>query len=165
MARRTTRTILGATLVFIAVLGGFAWHYLAQRRSLPFPLIGEPVIGRRIDSMASNVPQPPDDAPKMYEWPVIGDAVMVAPDVAAELREILSSPSTYTFQDSDCFEPGMAVSFGDGTNRVDVLICLLCNKAIFYRGERRVGRHISEQGNKRLRSIYQRIFGAPASQF
>ncbi len=168
MARRTTRKTLAAAAVLCiiaTVLSGVAWHYLAQRRSLPFALTGEPVVGRRISShFASTLTPPPDDAPRLRDWPVIGEPAAVAPDVAAELREILGSPSTYTFFDSDCFEPGMAVSFGEGAYRVDVLICLLCDRAVFYRGDRQVGRHISDQGKMRLTAIYQRLFGTPVPQ-
>jgi len=74
MARRAVRKLLVAAAVVCivpGVLGGFAWQYLAQRRSLPFALTGEPVVGRRIYSMASNMTPPSDDAPRLREWPVV----------------------------------------------------------------------------------------------
>jgi len=150
-----------AFFIAVALLSDFAWQHFARRLTLPFALIGEPVIGRRIYSPAGDDPQPPANAPRLHDWPVIGDPVAAVPELAADLRDILSSPSTYTIQDSQCFEPGMAVSFGDGANRVDVLICLLCNRAVFYSGDDQVGRCISEEGNKRLTSIYRRLFNIP----
>ena len=58
----------------------------------------------------------------------------------------------------------MAVSFGEGPGHVDVVICLLCNRMVFYRGDEEIGRLISDQGKKRLSSIYQRIFKTPSPQ-
>ena len=140
-------------------VAGWGWHRLSQRRSLPFPLSDEPVVGRRLYSLGSSSgPPPPDSAPRLHDWPVMGDSVPVPPDIAAALREVLSSPSTYTIYDSQCFEPGLAVSFGAGSNRVDVLICLLCNRAMFYRGDMQVGRCLSDEGKRRLSSIYDRLF-------
>jgi hypothetical protein len=55
----------------------------------------------------------------------------------------------------------MAISFGDGANRVDVLICLLCDRAQFYTGDKVQGRCLSDEGHKRLSIMYQRIFGEP----
>jgi hypothetical protein len=151
-------------VVILAIAGGLAWQHFSQRRTLPFALIGEPVVGRRIYSMGSSATMPRKDAPLLHDYPVIGDPVSVSPDLAAELHGVLSSPSTYTFSDNQCFEPGMAVSFGDGAHRVDVLICLLCNRAVFFSGDNRVGRCISDEGNKRLSSIYTRLFGLPPEQ-
>jgi hypothetical protein len=166
-----TKREIRVTLVAAAVVGTLAialsawgWHHLRQRLTLPFPIDAEPVVARRVYSGADDSIAPPENAPRLHDWPVIGDPVPVPPDVAAELRDILSSSSTYLIQQSDCFEPGMAVSFGQGPNRVDVIICLLCNRAVFYRGDQSVVRKISDLGNKRLMGIYERVFKKPVPQ-
>ena len=56
----------------------------------------------------------------------------------------------------------MAVSFGEGADHIDVVICLLCDRAVFYSGNKQLGRCISDQGNKRLSSVYRRLFGKSA---
>jgi hypothetical protein len=166
MARHVVRKIFAVTTVFlviVAILSVFVWHHFSPRRSLPFALSGEPVIGRRIYSPFSGAASPPANAPRLHDFPIIGEPIPFTPALAAELREILNSPSTYTIYDSECFEPGMAASFGDGANRIDVLICLLCNRAVFYSGNSHVGRCISDEGHKRLSSIYERLFGDTAA--
>lgn len=167
MTRRKVRIVLAASAAIViaaSIVGAVIWRELAERRRLPFPLIGEPVVGRLIYSPAGDLPEPPLTAPRLHDWRVVGALVAVAPDVAAELRDILGTPSSYTINNSQCFEPGMAVSFGDGPHRVDVLICLLCNRAVFYSGDSQVGRCISDEGNKRLSAIYLRIFGSSAAR-
>jgi len=152
---------LAILCVLTFALGVWGWRYFGQRRSLPFPLGGEPVVARHLYSMASGEIPPPADAPQFHGWRVFADPIAVPPDVAAELRNILSTPSSFTFSDSQCFEPGMAFSFGQGADHVDVLICLLCNRAVFFRGDAQVGRCISEEGNKRLTAVYQTLFHKP----
>src|SRR5579864_5943525 len=96
------RIIWGAVIaicICTAVLG-WGWHRLDQRRSLPFPLNDEPVVGRRLFALGSGTQPPPDTAPRLHDWPVIGAPVPVPPDIAATLRDILASPSTYTIYDS-----------------------------------------------------------------
>jgi hypothetical protein len=95
---------------------------------------------------------------------VIGDPVIVPPDIAGQIRQILNSRSTYDVVQSDCFEPGLAISFGDGDSRVDVVICLLCNRAVFYARGSEVSRKISDEGNKRLTVIYRRLFASVSSR-
>jgi hypothetical protein len=139
-------------------MAGWGWYYLNQhRRNLPFPLSAEPVVGHRIDG-ESQWNDLPKGATSLRHFKVIGDPVAVPPDIAAEVRNILASTSTYTFNDSQCFVPGMALTFGDGPNHVDVLICLLCKRIVFYRGDAQVGHSLSDEGNDRLTSIYKRLF-------
>jgi hypothetical protein len=164
MTRRTVFRIATASAAIIAVAATLA-GVVRHRKSLPFPLIGEPVVGRHVYSFGSSDAPPPESSPRLREWQVIGQPVAVPPDVAAEIRQILSSPSTYLASQSDCFLPGMAISFGDGDSRVDVVICLLCNRAVFYRGDSQIPRRISDEGNRRLTSVYQRLFGSPPPSF
>ena len=152
--------LLAASVILIA----FVWHRLSLRRTLPFPLTSEPVVARRIYSFGGYDIEPPASAPRLDGYPVIGDPVIVPPDAAAQVRQILSSPSTFDFRDSSCFEPGMAISFGEDQDRVDVIICLLCDRMVFYRGNSQVGRTISGEGHNRLTSIYQRLFPSPPPQ-
>lgn len=163
MTRPKALSVLIVFAACIAATAIWGWHHLSQRRTLPFPISAKPAIARRIYSTPSGTP-PPDNAPRLHDWKVVGDPLPIPPDLASELRTVLSSPSTYSFQDSHCFEPGMAVSFGEGPTRVDVLICLLCNRTVFHSGNAEVGRSLSDEGNKRLSSIYQRLFPAVPTQ-
>ena len=137
---------------------------IRSRLVAPFPLTGDPVVVRHIYSMGGDDPFPPENSPRLRDWPVIGEPVRVTPEVAAEIRQILNSRSTYDVGQPACFEPGMAISFGDGGGRVDVVICLLCHRAVFYRGDSQVARKISDEGNKRLTSIYRRLFNSRPPQ-
>jgi hypothetical protein len=131
------------------------WRQDKEAHRLPFLLDRDPVIGNMVHSVASTTQPSPR---RLRDFTLDGDEVLVAPDVSAEMRQILAASSTYQFSISDCFEPGMALSFGSGPDRVDVVICLLCNRVVFYQGDQKVVRHLSDQGNLRLAQIYKKLF-------
>jgi hypothetical protein len=156
---------LGVVLLVILLLAtgaiGWGWYQVDQWCSPPFPISGDPVLGWRVYSMGSDDHQPPADAPQLDDWPVTGGPVVVRADLAKELREVLQSHSTYMIAPGDCFEPGMAVTFGKGPDRVDVVICLLCDRAVFYHGGSSEARRLTVEGKQRLKSIYDRLFKPP----
>jgi hypothetical protein len=151
--------ILLGILVAIAIVTGIAalWRLDREAHRLPFLIDSNPVIGNRVHSVVSTTKP---SLRRLRDFELDGDEVVVAPNVAAEVRQILAAPSTYNYSISDCFEPGMALSFGDGPDRVDVVICLLCNRVVFYQRDQQVVRHLSDQGNLRLAQIYKKVFGS-----
>jgi hypothetical protein len=143
-------------------LGVGLWWWVDQRCSPPYALDGGLVVGRRVYSMGvDDADEPPATAPQLDGWPVLETLPMSA-DLAREVREVLYSHSTYMAVDSTCFEPGMAVSFGTGADQVDVVICVRCDRAVFYRAGQSEGRRLTIEGGKRLVSIYERLFKRPA---
>jgi hypothetical protein len=163
MKRRRLWTSLAVVFLLAVALGAWGWYRVDRWCSPPFPIDADPVVGRQVYSIASDLPEPPKDAPQLDGFPIIGKPVAIPADLARELREVLKSRSTYMYVDSMCFEPGMAVSFGSGADRVDVVICLLCDRAVFYRGGVSSGRRLTDEGKQRLKSIYDRMF-PPTSQ-
>lgn len=159
MNRRHRFTLAGFSLVILGLVG-FAWYEIDLHCSPPYSIDKDPAIARRVWApLDSDFPEPPKDAPQLDGWPVTGDPVPLSRDMARELREILNSHSTYVTPDlSDCFEPGMAVSFGDGPERVDVVICLTCEQVEFFCNGARGWRRLSPAGAQRLKAIYQRMF-------
>jgi hypothetical protein len=161
--RRQILLLLGI-LVSIAIFTGIAavWRQDREARHLPFLIDSDPVIGNKVHSVTSTTKP---SGRRLQDFELDGDEVIVAPDVSREVRQILAAPSTYRYSISDCFEPGMALSFGNGPNRVDVVICLLCNRVIFYQADQQVVRHLSDQGNRRLAEIYKKLFGTEPPPF
>jgi hypothetical protein len=160
---RRVLIVLGVLVAATVSIGLMAiWQQNAEAHRLPFLLNAEPVIANKVHSIVSTTKP---SARLLRDFQLEGNEVTVTPEVSAEVRQILADTSTYHFSISKCFEPGLALSFGDGPDRVDVLICLLCNRVVFYRGDEEVARHLSDQGNLRLARIYKKLFGIDPPPF
>ena len=154
--RRTKATfILAAFLLLAAWLGTYAWDATGRRWSLPFALDADPVLATPIDGMAWNATDP-----QIRGWMKGGQPVTVPADIASDLRKVLADSSTYKLVDTQCFVPHIAFSFGQGPGRVDVVVCLFCDRVYFYRGDQSVGHSLTHEGHNRLMAIYRRIFHA-----
>jgi hypothetical protein len=128
----------------------------------PFPIDGSPVAANLLCDIGEHDPSLPD-VPFHQEFRLKGKPVPVPDDVARELRDVLNSRSTYKSNWSQCFVPGLTISFGSGTKHVDALICLWCDRIQFYDSANHMeARLISKEGNKKLSAIYERIFKKPA---
>ncbi len=164
------RAIAAAVLVFMT-LGSLgliiAFSYLRYQdeleegRKLPFPLNAEPVVGFRLYSVPGVGTSPKENAPELHGWKMVGDGIPISNELASAARTILSSPSTYTGHDQRCFEPGMAITFGQGANQIDVLICLFCDRVVFYKGDEQVGHVLTKEGHEKLKTIYEQVFREP----
>jgi hypothetical protein len=148
---------IGAAVVFAALLGFIAaYRAESEAHRIPFALDGHPVIANIVHSIDSTTRA---SSRTLRQFDLDGDEISIAPDAAALARQILADSSSYQYSISECFEPGMSLSFGAGRDQVDVIICLLCDRVVFYQGNQQIPRHLSEQGHERLVQLYQKIFG------
>jgi hypothetical protein len=149
---------LAALLGASVILGRWPYLFFPESYRLPFSLDANPVIAHRLAGISMRASPP--GTPPLHGFNLDGDPVAVPADAAADLRKILGSHSTYKFNVGHCFVPGMAVSFGDGPDHIDVLICLFCDSVQFYKGDSMVDRKLSPKGKRQLWEMYKRIFGA-----
>jgi hypothetical protein len=57
-----------------------------------------------------------------------------------------------------CFIPGVGFTVGGGAERIEILVCLQCYWAYFFRGETRMAEALSEAGHRQLAEIYGELF-------
>jgi hypothetical protein len=148
---------VAALLIAIVILDNWPYLVFPESYSLPFSLDANPVIAHRLAQVGMRASPP--DTPPLHDFNLEGDPVPVPPDVAAQLRKILGSHATYKFNVGQCFVPGMAITFGEGADHIDVLICLYCDSVQYYQGDHMVHRSLSHEGKQRLWEMYRRIFG------
>jgi hypothetical protein len=79
--------------------------------------------------------------------------------VVVAARDLLTSIKTYgdRAMGARCYFPGFAFSFGAGTAKVDVLVCLECRWVVFHFGGQSVSVAPTDDGLARLREIYQTL--------
>ncbi len=160
---RRVLIVLGVLIATAISIGSITiWQQNAEAHRLPFLLNAEPVVANKVHSIVSTTKP---SARLLRDFQLEGNEIIVPPEVSTEVRQILADPSTYHFSISKCFEPGLALSFGDGPDRVDVLICLLCNRVVFCRGAGAVARHLSNQGNLQLARTYKKLFAIDLPPF
>jgi hypothetical protein len=95
----------------------------------------------------------------LHGWKIDKTVEPLPDDVRLSLLSVLQSRWSYSLEDIRCFEPGMAFSFGQGRQRVEVLICLHCRKAYFAKGDQVAHTNLNESATRKLREIYGRLFG------
>jgi hypothetical protein len=57
-----------------------------------------------------------------------------------------------------CFNPGLGFAIGANPEMVEVLVCLECRYAYFFRGEERLVRTLSDEGYRLLGEFYREVF-------
>jgi hypothetical protein len=86
---------------------------------------------------------------------------LASPAQASEFREIFADPETYGNECMRCFTPRFAISAGDGTKRIDALICIECYFVLFIRGESSESQameKLSYSGRQRLIQLHLELF-------
>ena len=57
-----------------------------------------------------------------------------------------------------CFIPGVGFTIGSGAETVEILVCLECYWAYFFRDETKMVEALSEVGHRRLAEFYVELF-------
>lgn len=137
------------------------WHGLSN--AAPFPLGARPVVAYQLGSVIFQKGDVPSVEANFHDYRIETTRTDVPDDVLRELVQSLESRSTYTDNAYKCFDPGMGFTFGNGPERVEVLICLACRRADFCRGNKWVNTCLSGKGIARLDAVYRRLF-TPTTQ-
>jgi hypothetical protein len=77
---------------------------------------------------------------------------------SARLRAILTATASFGGMGMRCFIPGIGFTVGSGMDAVEILVCLQCYWAYFFRGETRMVEALSETGHRQLAEIYVELF-------
>jgi hypothetical protein len=77
---------------------------------------------------------------------------------STRLRAILAGKASFGGEGMRCFTPGVGFTIGSGAEAVEVLVCLRCYWAYFFRGEKRMMEALSKAGHRQLAEIYVELF-------
>jgi hypothetical protein len=128
MTRRKCNVIVA--VVFVVGAAATAWYLWWPGRS-PFVLPDGPVVAFALDGNYEHQNEP---LPLMRRWPVLERRQL--DDATAKLVRDAVSDDANLHGDTGvkCFDPGLGFRFGRAGDEVEVLICLHCKNAYFYRG-------------------------------
>ena len=76
----------------------------------------------------------------------------------ARLRDIFTAPASFGEDGMRCFVPGVGFTVGNGTEAIEILVCLQCYWAYFFRGKSLMIEALSEAGHDQLAEIYVELF-------
>ena len=74
------------------------------------------------------------------------------------LESLLTTKSIFGGEGMRCFNPGLGITIANAIESFDVLLCLRCNWAYFFRGETRMTEELSDSGVQGLTEIYDELF-------
>ena len=156
MKRRRKYLILTfLCLVLLAVYGLFDGLPIY---SAPYSLTGEPIVAMRIVGNEMDSRTFVGDPNMFYGYSIVQRRKIDDQPLQQQIVESLGSRFTYGGLGAMCFEPGIAIRFGESRNAVDVLICLDCGYAYFYQHGSEERLTLSATGKSRLKSLYGRLF-------
>lgn len=75
-----------------------------------------------------------------------------------QLRAILTGERSFGGEPMRCFFPGLGFRVGDEVGALEILVCLQCYWAYFFRNETRMVEVLSEAGHRQLSEIYVKLF-------
>lgn len=76
----------------------------------------------------------------------------------ARLRGALTAKASFGGEGMRCFMPGVGFTVGSGGEAIEILVCLRCYWAYFFRGESRMVEALSEAGHRQFAEIYVELF-------
>ena len=98
------------------------------------------------------------DPATMHGWKVLQRQPIDSTELRDEVLAALNSRFSYGSYGDACFNPGLAIRYGDGPGQVDAIICLDCHHIYFYQGSGVERRVLSRRGTQRLLKLYPRLF-------
>jgi len=83
----------------------------------------------------------------------------------ARVRSVFTEVASFGGEGARCFIPGLGFTIGEGAEKVEILVCLKCYWAYFFRGDTQTVEALSDLGYRQLYEIYVDLFpaGDPAA--
>ncbi|MHA3771068.1 hypothetical protein ACXR0O_05960 [Verrucomicrobiota bacterium sgz303538] len=100
----------------------------------------------------------PHSGPGVFRSSLILGAHPLSLEQSDRLRAVFSAPDTYDQLSMGGFVPRFGIRFGDGTDIVDILVCLSCSWVNFFRGSIPAAGSLSDVGLERLSEIWDEVF-------
>jgi hypothetical protein len=153
---KKTAVILIAAIFLAVFVGIFFGNHTFE--TAPYWLSASPMIAYRITGNETDIRYFRDDPKTIHGYAIIQQQVISDSQLQQDVKDILNSRLIYGTDNDRCFEPGIAIHFGNGDNQVDALICLTCRHIYFFRGDQVTYRNMNSTGVARIKNIYPRLF-------
>ncbi len=88
----------------------------------------------------------------------ISSNLPLSEEQARRIRTILTTPESFGGDGARCFAPGLGFSMGSDAERLEILVCLSCYWALFFRGDTEMTEALSEAGHHQLKEFYAELF-------
>ncbi|HEX4123774.1 MAG TPA: hypothetical protein VHY37_03545 [Tepidisphaeraceae bacterium] len=162
LAMKISKTPKRVVLIAIAlaVVASASCSILGDRsfQAAPFPLPASPIVVFRITGQEVSVHTPANEPGKIHGYKILQREVVNDEQMRRDIVSALDSRLVYGMMNAGCFEPGIAVRFGEGTAQVDAVICLSCQHVYFFRGGDVAFRNLNSTGVADIQSLYSRLF-------
>lgn len=131
------KTEIQDPVVHVYRLDGFYYDKLAETSDGPFA--------------------PP--ANNLRRWPIIDKRRINDRTLAADWSGAVHAANNFGGSGKDCFWPGMAVTLGEGDQRIDAIICLECDRLYLYaEGADAEHKALSERGHEEFSRLFASAF-------
>lgn len=164
------KTLLWLTLVVALPLVGCTAKPIEKARQPPAegerldgPLIrvylldGQYYEKRAVETGDDGPIAPPDKS--FRTWPILRSKDIATQKLAGSIREAVSDSANFGGGGSDCFNPGMGISFGEGDRQIDTVVCIDCEWLYLYEPGKKVEQKtLSAAGKRKFARLYAEIF-------
>jgi|SRR5215468_6502064 len=86
------------------------------------------------------------------------DTKPLTDEQSTRLRATFAAAASFGGDGMRCFIPGVGFTVGAGAEAIEILVCLRCYWAYFFRGETRMVEALSEAGHRQFAEIYVELF-------
>jgi hypothetical protein len=124
----------------------------------PYSLPASPMVAYRITGSEADVQYFADDPNSIRGFAIVQEQAITDAQLEQDVIGGLSSRLIYGSDNIRCFEPAIAVRFGEGDNAIDALICLSCRHVYFYHGGQIAYRRLNSLGVDRIEQVFARLF-------
>jgi hypothetical protein len=144
------------TLVVLAPI--FIYFFGLPIESVPFELPQSPMTAYRIAGNESDARTFMNEPNTLRGYSILQERPIDDAQLHRDIASVIGNRFTYGGNGAMCFEPGIAVRFGQGDQAVEALICLDCGHVYFFKGGGHAALSLSEIGKSRIKSLYARMF-------
>ncbi|MDP9175405.1 MAG: hypothetical protein M3O30_16305 [Planctomycetota bacterium] len=153
--KRKKLIIAAVVLVAIILFVLFGNHSL---KTAPYSLPASPMVAFRITGQETDSHSFANDPNTLHGYAIVQKREITDPRLQQAVVNALTSRLVYGLEGDLCFEPGIAISFGDGRDRIDALICLNCRHIYFFHAGEVACTDINSTGAARIKELYAQLF-------
>lgn len=115
----------------------------------------------KVEAFRLRPPQPGESAAHFNEWPVVGTAIRVSPDLASRLSRGLTRESTFPRWEEPKLcdpRPGFKLRFTGSGRSVDIVFCFECEILFTYRASESIWYANFDGSTKAIAGLFLQLF-------
>ncbi len=122
-------------------------------QTAPYSLPASPMVAYRITGEEMDSHSFANDSNTLHGYAIVQKREITDPRLQQAVVNMLTSRLVYGLEGDLCFEPGIAIPFGDGRDRIDALICLTCRHIYFFHAGEVAYTNINSTGAARIKEL------------